>query len=101
ADCLRYISEGKEYVSQLRTRQTLLTRFALHWKLPIAPQVQTFGTELERKNLAQVTVQNQRHNVPWARTAFGTLQLGAKFCAIRRFELGSEPLVRFTDNTFK
>lgn len=28
-DCLRYVSEAKEYISQLRTRQTLLTRFAL------------------------------------------------------------------------
>src|SRR5215813_12781293 len=29
ADCLRYVSEAKEYISQLRTRQTLVTRFAL------------------------------------------------------------------------
>ena len=28
-DCLRYISEAMEYISQLRTRQTLQTRFAL------------------------------------------------------------------------
>ena len=29
AECLKYISEAKEYINQLRTRQTLLTRFAL------------------------------------------------------------------------